>query len=195
MKTRKTAIQIWDKIKSCSLIDNITGCWSYRSPHVGFNSKAIRSHRFSWFYNFGEFPSGQIYHICENFKCVNPEHLYIPEGDESYKKYFFYHIHKQPDSGCWYWLGSKDKKGYGLIPMKGRSERAHRYSYRVFKGIIPSGYQILHQCDNPSCVNPSHLDVGTNTDNMVDKFSKNRQAKGKLLSDACKKGWAHKKTA
>lgn len=84
--------------------------------------------------------------------------------------------------GCWEWVGATISKGYGMI---GR-ELAHRVSYQLFVGEIPSGLFVLHRCDNRSCVNPKHLFLGTNTDNMQDMLTKNRgnKAKGAAVCNA-----------
>ena len=77
-------------------------------------------------------------------------------------------------SGCWPWMGQRDRDGYGGFHLDGKREIAHRLSYQHFKGDIPNGIYICHKCDNPSCVNPSHLWTGTHADNMADKVSKGR---------------------
>jgi hypothetical protein len=77
---------------------------------------------------------------------------------------------------CWNWTGCKHEKGYGLFSVKNRNRRAHRVSYEMHCGKIPDGMQVLHDCDNPSCVRPDHLFLGTNADNMADKCAKGREA-------------------
>lgn len=84
---------------------------------------------------------------------------------------FMEKVHKT--SSCWFWLGSKHPRGYGAF-RGGSTNKAHRYSYEHFIGPIPDGMSVCHRCDNPSCVNPEHLFVGTHTDNMKDKMSKGR---------------------
>ena len=76
---------------------------------------------------------------------------------------------------CWHWLGTLGSDGYGRIKHHGKTYQAHRFSYESFKGPIPEDLCVLHQCDNPRCVNPTHLVVGTILDNHRDKVRKGRQ--------------------
>ena len=80
---------------------------------------------------------------------------------------------------CWLWLGSKGPDGYGYLGTgTSKSARAHRVAYWVVYGSIPNGQFVLHHCDNPSCVRPDHLFLGTQQDNMNDMVNKGRSAKG-----------------
>ncbi len=74
---------------------------------------------------------------------------------------------------CWEWICSKNDDGYGVFRHRGES-LSHRISYQLINGNIDIGDHILHKCDNPSCVNPDHLLVGSHQQNMHDKMSKGR---------------------
>lgn len=75
-------------------------------------------------------------------------------------------------SGCWNWTWYKDINGYGKVTIDSKTWLAHRVSYIVFKGEFPDEMFICHHCDNPSCINPDHLFVGTMSDNMKDAYDK-----------------------
>lgn len=75
---------------------------------------------------------------------------------------------------CWIWKASKNSRGYGNFWHEGKSWKAHRFSYAMYCGSIPEGMDILHSCDNPSCVNPEHLRAGTHLQNMHDMISRGR---------------------
>lgn len=80
-----------------------------------------------------------------------------------------------PELGsCWLWRGCKDDKGYGKVGFGGLILLAHRVSWVLKKGRIPKGLWVLHRCDNPSCVRPTHLFLGTRSDNMRDCSHKQR---------------------
>ena len=76
-------------------------------------------------------------------------------------------------TGCWNWTRSLSNKGYGYFRRDGH-ELAHRWSYGTFVGPIPPKMFVLHHCDNPRCVNPDHLFLGTNHDNILDMVAKGR---------------------
>jgi len=80
----------------------------------------------------------------------------------------------EPMSGCWLWSDACHYSGYGHFKIKNKTVRAHRASWMIYKGDIPSPLLVCHKCDVKCCVNPDHLFLGTFKDNMVDKVKKNR---------------------
>ena len=79
---------------------------------------------------------------------------------------------------CWLWNASLNRNGYGYICVNGKVRSSHRLSYEWSYGPTPAGLCVCHACDNPRCVRPDHLFLGTNDDNMADMVAKGRQAKG-----------------
>lgn len=77
-------------------------------------------------------------------------------------------------TGCWEWAAYCEPKGYGEFRMNGLKISAHRASWLLNRGPIPENLQVLHGCDNPPCVNPEHLFLGTHQDNMLDMKRKGR---------------------
>lgn len=75
---------------------------------------------------------------------------------------------------CWFWTGHKDKDGYGRLRWKHKEYGAHVAMWMVCNGMIKPEKCVLHKCDNPSCVNPWHLFLGTNSENAVDRHNKGR---------------------
>jgi len=75
---------------------------------------------------------------------------------------------------CWKWQGPKQSRGYGEIGWGNKKYLAHRISYMIFKGEVSRDQVVRHTCDNPSCVNPNHLLIGTQRDNMIDMVNRNR---------------------
>lgn len=101
-------------------------------------------------------------------KCIDSfEEKYIPE----------------PMSGCWLWMASVNQSGYGNFWESDKCWKAHRFSYLIYKKEDPGNLYVLHKCDNPSCVNPDHLYLGTQSDNMKDRDSRTGHGLAKLSAD------------
>jgi len=97
-------------------------------------------------------------------------------NDNSLQSRFWANVNKAAPNGCWEWSGTKER-GYGRFDIKGKHFKTHRISWELTKGIILNGLCVLHHCDNPSCVNPEHLFLGTKGDNNRDRARKGRSGK------------------
>lgn len=86
---------------------------------------------------------------------------------------FWTHVDDQEGS-CWVWMGARFPTGYGHLVFRGKDTYAHRVAWELMRGPIPAGLHVLHRCDNPPCVNPDHLMIGTHADNMADMSAKGR---------------------
>ena len=112
--------------------------------------------------------------------CIRCRPSQMPSETESVSMFW----EKVDKSGeCWEWTGCKNEDGYGLVTYRGELTSTHRISWRIHFGCIPEDKKVLHTCDNPACVNPKHLWLGTQLDNVRDCISKGRfRPRGKIPS-------------
>ena len=106
-------------------------------------------------------------------------------GYVSIKDFICINVEVDFKTSCWNWVKCLLPNGYGRIFIKGETKGVHRVSYEEFNGPIPKGMFVCHHCDNPGCVKPSHLFIGTQSDNLKDAFGKGR------LTPPCIRGEAH----
>lgn len=125
---------------------------------------------------FSSDPSNKdgLYPRCKACKAEDRRVRYKPAVKRSISECFWTHVDKsQGDGECWTWTAGT-VEGYGTLRYRTRKYKAHRVSYEINVGPIPDGLWVLHTCDNPICVNPRHLFLGTVQDNNRDKMQKGR---------------------
>lgn len=94
--------------------------------------------------------------------------------NESVQRRFWEKVHKRGPDECWEWKTRSGRRDYGCFSINGKPQRAHRVSWIMHFGEIPEGLFVCHSCDNPPCINPRHLWLGTAQDNVVDMVRKGR---------------------
>lgn len=99
-------------------------------------------------------------------------------------------VSPEPNTGCWLWMGASSRRGYGALRVRGRLERAHRLAWILAGRGNPGTLHVLHRCDNPTCVNPDHLFLGTHAENMADMSHKGRSF-AQQHPDRMRRGEAH----
>lgn len=101
-------------------------------------------------------------------------HESFAHPDHDFTEARFHDGYEYTDSGCWEWTGVVSSVGYGMLAVSGDRPLAHRVSYRLHHGEIPDGMYVLHDCDNPPCVNPDHLHLGDQQQNIDEAIERGR---------------------
>lgn len=165
-------------------------CWLWTagcSSHGGYgrttlNGKEVQTHRYSYELHHGPVPEEmEVRHSCSKPHCVNPGHLFIEPSKVPIEERFWEKVNKKGEEECWEWTASLDDKGYGQLFVDWNVKRpvaVHRLSYELHKGPIPEGLLVRHKCHNSKCVNPNHLETGTQKDNMEDAVEAGRNTYG-----------------
>jgi hypothetical protein len=194
--TGEFANRFWAKVQRSE------GCWLWTALRDtnGYGvfklaGKLPRAHRISYEMHNGEIPVGLVVrHTCDNRACVNPAHLVLgtvadnnrdraqrspkPPAQLRHREpgtleeRFWAKVNKSGE--CWEWLGTKNPGGYGCFKVNYKMRKAHRVAYELGHGSIPADLCVLHRCDNPGCVRPDHLFLGTRSENMQDMQKKGR---------------------
>lgn len=168
--------------------DPLTRCWCWtggQTFYVGLGSsqyRHVRPKRYAFESRYGPLSAHhRISRTCKSQECVNPAHLYAklakhllpPRVRATMAERFWVRVDRAEGAACWHWLRAVTRDGYGYFHY-GRARLAHRVAYELTHGPIPEGMQVCHQCDNPGCVRPDHLFIGTAQDNADDKVRKGR---------------------
>jgi hypothetical protein len=156
-------------------------------PTFWFGNKPHPARRRFWECQRGPLTDKRlVWTSCGNRQCMNLRHLYIkPQKDPAAR--FWRCVLKKEGDGCWEWVSNRSKAGHGSKRARQRGEGygyfmfnwetkmlAHRYSWELHHGPIPKGMLVCHRCDNPPCVRPDHLFLGTYKDNAHDMVAKGR---------------------
>lgn len=166
-------------------------------PRLRSGGRSIAVRRAMWALTVGQIDATVfVKRSCNKRGCIRPEHLYLlgrvdhktakPRKRLTIEDRFWPKVDKGDGLGCWLWTAAKNTLGYGVIGRGGRrggNHVAHKLSWQIHNGPVPEGYLVLHRCDVPMCVCPSHLYLGTARDNSIDMIAKERAPIAKLNAD------------
>ena len=171
-----------------SKVEKSKDCWVWRAacengyPIFRFEGKSTRAKRVAFILEFGNIPRDQVVaSTCRNNLCVNPAHLALaPHANTQISdpvERFWMKVEKT--ESCWLWTAAINKTGYGdFYASRTKHVLAHRFSWVLHYGPVPDGLFVCHHCDNPRCVRPDHLWLGTTQENTADMLKKGRHRFG-----------------
>jgi hypothetical protein len=182
---RADSERFWAKIDK----NGPDGCWLWRGSIIrgdylvfSLHRKMRVARRIMWQVTHGPIEEGySVFYNCGNPICINPAHLFLDTfrvraNSERLKERFWKKVQRgEGEDDCWVWKSAFTDRGYGAFHIEGKPIRAHRASWLLTYGHIPDNLLVLHRCDNPACVRPSHLFLGTHWDNVHDCEAKGRR--------------------
>jgi len=156
------------------------GCWlwtaatdRYGYGMIGRDGRTTLAYHATYELYHGPIPPGaRLTHVCRTRGCVRPDHL----EPQTFEQRLLSKISVDPadPEGCWLWVAGTDKDGYGTISRDGRTTRAYHATFELYHGPVPAGKILDHVCRVKSCVNPDHLRVSTNKENMENRSGAQR---------------------
>jgi hypothetical protein len=176
-----TQDRFWAKVRKTD------DCWIWTGAALKSGSGAFRgdggrnipAHRYAYLLSGRAIPGkARLIHECGNPLCVRPEHMFLGTPTNVLAR-----SSAPGPGGCINWCERKTANGYGLLTVPGHKQiLAHRLAFMLAHGDVPAGKCVLHKCDNPACVNPDHLFLGTKGDNNADRHAKGRTARGEKIA-------------
>jgi hypothetical protein len=171
-------VYFWPKVQEQG------GCWFWTAavnstgqPVFWARNRFVGAHRYAYQVVFGVAPRRLSRGVtCGNPECIHPLHVSVGRAPDKtrlsseFRAAMLFWSRVTKTEGCWEWKGKSAPLGYGHV----QKTYAHRRAWELHFGPIPDGLWVLHSCDNPICVNPSHLRLGTPVDNVRDRQERGR---------------------